>query len=264
MNASLAFSADQKRLLQQLLQESILLTEAKMAELGMEPGQLLEPEEAHNKQILLLRHAFLQGEKSALHFEPTDLNHWRVLRACLQPIIVAYQAHERFVQSVILGTDPKDDEALMSIYRDRLQNSERFREIFFDLKERLQNSEGMQAATVHEPVKPTYRTQDDAAAIQKNVLTQLEKELRRLEKLNKEQHNTILSQSDELAAAKIENDRLQQQVAKLEKEVERLREEAVNFRLAADAAKRGVTTELIEVPVEITGVPATVSTPLAG
>lgn len=241
-------SPDQRRLLQQLLQESIFATEARLRELSIEPGALLDTEAPIQNQVVQLRNMFLLGEKAAVKFAPDDANHWRVVRARLQPIVLAYQTHERFVQSVLTGIDPKNDDALMAIYKDRLQNSERFRDIFFELDKRVKSTDFVSAedgdvqnnefSESHGEHKNNYRTEDDTASIQNNVLTQLSKQIKELEKREQEQIKALQIKDRELAAIVGERDRTLERMGKLESELARIREESINLRLAADAAMR--------------------------
>lgn len=249
LTAANALSPDQRRLLQQLLQESVVVTEARMQALGIDVGKLLDPEDAIQTQVTQLRYMFLVGEQAALKFAPADPNHWRVIRARLQPIVLAYQTHERFVQSVLNGVDPKSDEALMAIYKERLQNSERFREIFFKLNERLQaEGRSFDNLDIHETHKNQFRTEDDAALIQQNVLTQLSKQIKTLEKKEQEQQKNLAAKDKELAAVIEERDRTRDQLEKSEREVNRLRDESINLRLSADAAQRGLDPESMVAP----------------
>lgn len=232
-----------------------MVTEARLRELGIEPGALLDPESSIQHQVAHLRHLFLLGEQAALKFAPSDPNHWRVIRARLQPVVLAYQTHERFVQSVLTGIDPKSDEALMAIYRDRLQNSDKFREIFFDLNNRVKSgeftnsddisalldaAEGFAPNELHEAHKNQFRTEDDAASIQNNVLTQLSRQIKDLEKREQEYQKSLMIKDRELAAVVGERDHTIELMQKLERELARNREESINLRLAADAAKRAV------------------------
>lgn len=250
-----ALSPDQRRLLQQLLMESIVVTEARLRELGIDPQGLLDPEDPIQNQVAQLRHMFLVGERAALKFAPSDPNHWRVIRARLQPVVLAYQTHERFVQSVLTGVDPRNDEALMAIYKERLQNSERFRDIFFELEKRAKagafNADDdndisalVEPNELHEQHKNQFRTEDDAASIQNNVLTQLSRQIKELEKREQEYQKALLIKDRELSTVVGERDHTIELMQKLERELERHREEAINLRLAADAAKRTTGAEL--------------------
>lgn len=270
-----ALSPDQRRLLQQLLMESIVVTEARLRELGVDPQGLLDPEDPMQNQVAQLRHMFLVGERAALKFAPSDPNHWRVIRARLQPVVLAYQTHERFVQSVLTGVDPRNDEALMAIYKDRLQNSERFRDIFFDLDKRAKSGEFgtredddisalVEPSELHELHKNQFRTEDDAASIQHNVLTQLSRQIKELEKREQEQQKALLIKDRELSTVVGERDHTIELMQKLERELERHREEAINLRLAADAAKRAKGTDLdsLDIPDVATATAGNQPTPV--
>lgn len=252
---SLTLSPDQRRLLQQMLKVAIAVTEGRLQELGIDSTALLDPEGSIPAQVAQLRHQFLLGELAALKFASTDPNHWRVIRARLQSIVVAYQTHERFVQSVLTGIDPKNDDALMAIYKERLQNSERFRDIFFALDKRVKTGEFdaanvdgelsalLESHELHESHKNQFRTEDDAASIQNNVLTQLSRQIKELEKREQEYQKTLLIKERELATVVGERDHSIEMMQKLERELAHFREESVNMRLAADAAKRGTATD---------------------
>jgi hypothetical protein len=256
-------SADQRRLLQQLLKEALVATEQRLQKMGLEISALLDTEAPMETQVTQLRHAFLLGEQAALKFPFEDQNHWRVLRARLQPIVVAYQTHERFVQSVLTGIDPKNDDALIAIYKDRLQNSERFRAILFDLEAKIKSGELatapagdddisalLEPTELHDTHKNNFRTEDDAASIQSNVLTQLSRQIKDLERREQEYQKSLMIKDREIAAIVGERDRTVEQMQKLERDLARTREESLSLRLVADAAKRAINgdPESIAIP----------------
>jgi hypothetical protein len=247
MNVITPLSSDQRETVQHFLTEAIAVTEKRLQELEMDPMAVLDPDDPFPKQVVILRRLFLMAEQLAVRFSPLDGNYWRVLLARLQPICVAYQAHARFQQNFLLGTETGSDEALVEIYRERLMNSERFRKIFFELKERVDDGEfgdepGFQPRGRK---RPQYKTEDDTADIQSRVLTELEGKLRQMERREEETQLAMHAQYGELETAKIQASRLQQQLEKLEKDHARLKEETVSIRLAAEAAKGKKKTDVL-------------------
>lgn len=252
-----------------------MATERRLQELGLVVGDLLDPEAPMQNQVAQLRHSFLLGEQAALKFSFDDPNHWRVVRARLQPIVVAYQTHERFVQSVLNGFDPKNDDALIAIYKERLQNSERFREILFDLEKKIKTGELATADSdeddisallepneLHDLHKNQFRTEDDAALIQNNVLTQLSRQIKELERREQEYQKSLLIKEREISAIVGERDHTIEQLQKVERELARTKEETLSLRLVADAAKRAMSgdAESSLVP-DVLGVPEGSSAP---
>ncbi|CBL46734.1 Hypothetical protein HDN1F_31510 [gamma proteobacterium HdN1] len=217
-------SPDQRRRLQQLLGAAVISTENRMVELGIRADTLLDPEDSLDKQIALLRYYFLEGERAALRFEPSDHNYWRVIRAFLQPIVVAYQAHEQFARS-------QYEAALSGASGVQVVNGAPGGWML-DVSGR---SSALDAeAVVHEgagfsPVEPApkvaLRTANDMASIQGNVLTELSAQIKALEKREKNYQNDLLNKTSEASAACEMRDQALAKVAQLEQQLSSLRAE---------------------------------------
>ena len=110
---------------------------ARLNMLGLEDNALLDPEASIDQQVAVLRVLFLEAEQSCLPFDAANGRFWRVMRARLQPVVLAYLTHEKFVQTLDIEARELRPDTLMQVYKDRLGNSDRFRSFFFDLDKRL-------------------------------------------------------------------------------------------------------------------------------
>lgn len=244
---------ERMRQLNEFIEQGLLYTRQRMRVLGMADDAILDPEENIDKQIAILRGLFLQAEKSALSFAPDDVNFWRIIRARLQPVVLAYLTHERFVQT--LGKDQLAlrPDALTEVYRGRLGNSDRFRQFFFELTEKLDQetrhleqsfrTSGDAAPVTH------YKTADDSAAIQGNVLKMLEKQLRDLEKEYNQQESLFTKANEEILYLKDTLHQKNDDINKLRKQIARLEDELVHHKLSRDAAERSDTYGVEVMPV---------------
>jgi predicted nucleic acid-binding Zn-ribbon protein len=235
----------QRERMQQLaefIELALQMTFRRKQELGLADDTLLDPEANIDQQIAILRGLFLEAEKSALPFAPDDANFWRILRARLQPVVLAYLTHERFIQTLDKDALALRPDALTEVYRERLNNSDRFRQFFFELTEKLD-----QEATRIERAPPSgatqshiihYKTAEDTSAIQGNVLKMLEKQLRQLEKEYDRKEALNVKANEEILFLKDTLHEKNDDIAKLRKQIVRLEEELTQHRLARDAVTR--------------------------
>ncbi len=218
------------------IKESINFTQQRMTGLGVEDSLLLDPDDVMDNQVAVLRCNFLQAERSALPFDPQDPNFWRIIRARLQPVILAYSTHEKFVQS--LDSDVQDTKvsALMQIYRDRLDNSERFRKFFFELHEKISlevDSISSVDQDVHEN-KSNYNATNDVANIQGNVIKQLEKTIKDYDKREKNYVKALNQQQSDGGPS----DEMVEEIRSLQERLEKATEENLQLKIALDAAQK--------------------------
>jgi hypothetical protein len=204
-------SRDRVRLMGGFIENALRVSRARMRSLGIRDDALLDPEESIDQQVAVLRALYLEAEKSALPFDPRDANFWRVLRARLQPVVLAYLTHEKFVQTLDLQAQELRPDALQEVYRERLDNSTRFRDFFFELNEKLrqEGAQVVQQAAAAVPVPPVppvrenaSRVAEDTASIQGNVLKMLERQLRDLEKDFSKQGESLRKASEEILSLK--------------------------------------------------------------
>lgn len=230
---------DRMRLLNEFIEQGLAYNARRKQELGIADDALLDPEEPIDQQIVILRDLFLSAEQTALPFDPRDANFWQILRARLQPIVLAYLTHERFVQTLDKEQLALRPDALTEVYRDRLDNSDRFRQFFFELSERLDR------ATVPEVNRQAthvnlsqYKTADDTAQIQGNVLKGLEKQLRELEQQYTHQDTLLGKANEEILFLKDTLHEKNDDIGRLRRQVLQLEEELVQYKLAKDASAR--------------------------
>ena len=218
------------------IKEGIEYTQQRMDALGVEDSLLLDPDDAMENQVAVLRCSFLQAERSALPFSPKDDNFWRIIRARLQPVVLAYSTHEKFVQSLDSDVQDRKANALMQIYRDRLDNSERFRKFFFELNEKItrevdsirMDERDMGDSSSH------YDGRNDVANIQANVISQLENTIKEYDKREKGYIKTIKDKNEEGSPT----DKLEEEIRSLKKSLEKSSEENLQLKIALDAAQQ--------------------------
>lgn len=243
---------------------ALQMTERRKQALGLAEDALLDPEANIDQQIAILRGLFLEAEKSALPFAPQDANFWRILRARLQPVVLAYLTHERFIQTLDKDALALRPDALTEVYRERLNNSDRFRQFFFELTEKL----GQEATRIERAAAPStlqshlihYKTAEDTSAIRGNVLKMLEKQLRQLEKEYDRKEALYLKASEEILFLKDTLHEKNDDIGKLRKQLAKLEEELTQHRLARDAVLRTDKYSRQEpVPVAVAAAPAAAS-----
>jgi len=224
-------------------------TRLRMDTLGLDAEALLDPEANIDQQVAMLRFLFLEAERSCLPFNASDERFWRVMRARLQPVVLAYLTHEKFVQTLDIEARELRPDTLMQVYKDRLSNSDRFRSFFFDLDKRLkQEALTMLAAAdseeppanAHQPEisKPKPDLGTSKANIEKNILASLEKQLQELEKKYNAQEKALQKAQEKvsgLEAALVDRDT---KIVEQKKEVAALEELNLQLRLASDAHDR--------------------------
>lgn len=218
------------------IKESIEYTQQRMTGLGVEDSLLLDPDDVMDNQVAVLRCNFLQAERSALPFDPKDPNFWRIIRARIQPIVLAYSTHEKFVQSLDANVQDNRVNALMQIYRERLDNSERFRNFFFELNERISkevDSIRSEENALHDN-RSQYDGSDDVANIQRNVITQLEKTIKDYAKREKNYLKALNDKSDSGGPS----EEMVEEIQSLQARLEKTAEENLQLKIALDAAQK--------------------------
>ncbi|RLT96316.1 MAG: hypothetical protein D9N11_15080 [Ketobacter sp.] len=207
--------------------------------LGVSDQALLDPEGTVDQQVAMLRLLFLEAERSSLPFNTTD-NFWRVLRAKLQPIVLAYLTHEKFVQTLDIEARELRPDTLMQVYKDRLSNSDRFRSFFFDLDKRLKQ-EAMRLVESEESIpspKPRVDLTQSTADMQKNIMSSLEKQLQELEKKYNQQEKALQESQNLVEQLKVIISERDDKISELKAERAALEEQNIQLRLAKDANDR--------------------------
>ncbi|OUR87971.1 hypothetical protein A9Q81_25020 [Gammaproteobacteria bacterium 42_54_T18] len=223
------------------INESIDYTKQRMTGLGVEDTLLLDPDDVMDNQVAVLRCNFLQAERSALPFNPEDPNFWRIIRARIQPIVLAYSTHEKFVQSMDANVQDNRVDALMQIYRERLDNSERFRKFFFELNDKISrevDSIRNDENEVHDH-RSQYDGSGDVANIQRNVISQLEKTIKEYAKREKNYVKALNDKSSDGGPSK----EMLEEMQSLRSRLENMSEENLQLKIALDAAQRSQVTQ---------------------
>jgi len=229
--------SERMRLLNEFIEQGLAHNVRRKQSLGLADDALLDPEEPIDQQIVILRDLFLTAEQTALPFDPRDANFWQILRARLQPIVLAYLTHERFVQTLDKEQLALRPDALTEVYRDRLDNSDRFRQFFFELTERLEKAAPDAIPAIHANLNQ-YKTADDTAQIQGNVLKSLEKQLRDREQQYSQQEILLNKANEEILYLKDTLHEKNDDIGRLRRQVLQLEEELVHHKLSQDAAAR--------------------------
>ena len=223
------------------INESIDYTQQRMTGLGVEDTLLLDPDDVMDNQVAVMRCNFLQAERSALPFNPEDPNFWRIIRARIQPIVLAYSTHEKFVQSLDANVQDNRVNALMQIYRERLDNSERFRKFFFELNEKIAKEVDSIRSDENEAHdhRSQYDASEDVANIQRNVISQLEKTIKEHVKREK---NYVKALNDKNAEGG-PSEQMLEEMQSLQARLEKMSEENLQLKIALDAAQRTQTNQ---------------------
>ena len=244
MTTSPPDNRERMRQLSAFIEQGLERTLQRKRQLGLADDAILDPEESIDQQVAILRSLFLEAERSALPFDSREGNFWNILRARLQPVVLAYLTHERFIQSLDKDQLALRPDVLTEVYRERLDNSDRFRKFFFELTEKLDvesRSVEQRAGTESQAVHLTqYKTADDTASIQGNVLKMLEKQLRDTEKEFNQQESLLNKANEEILYLKDTLHEKNDDVSRLRKQVAALEEELVHHKLSRDAANRSV------------------------
>lgn len=224
-------------------------TRARMGALGLDAEALLDPEASIDQQVAMLRFLFLEAERSCLPFNLSEDRFWRVIRARLQPVVLAYLTHEKFVQTLDIEARELRPDTLMQVYKDRLSNSDRFRSFFFDLDKKLkQEALSMFAAAdnespqLHDNQPAVNKTKPDLGAskanIEKNILASLEKQLQELEKKYNAQEKMLQQAQEKVTGLETALADREAKLGEKRKEVAALEELNQQLRLASDAQDR--------------------------
>ena len=224
---------------------------ARLNMLGLEDNALLDPEASIDQQVAVLRVLFLEAEQSCLPFDAANDRFWRVMRARLQPVVLAYLTHEKFVQTLDIEARELRPDTLMQVYKDRLGSSDRFRSFFFDLDKRLKqealsmlaadDGDGGNAAQLAPPLakgRPKHSLQDSKAVIEKNILAGLEKQLQDLEKKYNVQEKELHKTQQQVAEMESALADKEARVTAYKKQISTLEEQNQQLRLALDARER--------------------------
>ncbi len=229
---------EQIRQISEFINRGLQTSRARMHALGMAEDALLDPDENLDRQVVKLRALYLEAEKAALAFDSRSEHFWRMLQARLQPVVLAYSTHEKFIQSLDEDALELRSDLLMEIYRERLDNATRFRQIFFELDDRVkqENTQMKVAAPAHG--ERQQKVADDSTAIQGNVLKMLERQLRDMEKAFNKKEESLQLANEEILKLKDGVHEKDKRIASLEKTVAQLEERNGTLRLALDAAQR--------------------------
>lgn len=189
------------------IERSLASTEQRLAQLGLEKDTLLDPEESYDRQVAVLRYNYLLGERSAVAFGADTENFWRMLRARLQPMILAYLTHEKFIQSLEGDALERKAKEMMEVYRERLSTTEQFKQLFFELNEEQRagllgtsKKEVQQAAApgeLHDSHKH-YDASGGIADIQANVINQLKESLKDQERAERRLQKQLTEKDEQL------------------------------------------------------------------
>lgn len=231
--------AGEVKTIEEFIEIALQDTRHRLEMLGVSDQALLDPEGTVDQQVGMLRLLFLEAERSSLPFNTTD-HFWRVLRAKLQPIVLAYLTHEKFVQTLDIEARELRPDTLMQVYKDRLSNSDRFRSFFFDLDKRLkQEAISLVESEEHAPVsKAKVDLAQSSADMQKNIMSSLEKQLQELEKKYNQQEKVLLESQNQVEQLRSAIEERDARIAVLKSECETLEEQNVQLRLAKDAKGR--------------------------
>ncbi|RLT93502.1 hypothetical protein [Ketobacter sp.] len=215
-------------------------TRQRLQVLGVADPTLLDPEGSVDQQVAMLRLLFLEAERSCLPFNGAEHNYWRVLKARLQPVVLAYLTHEKFVQTLDIAAREMRPDTLLQVYKDRLSNSDRFRSFFFDLDKRLKQEAGLlfEAEDAPPPTKPKAEFSQANADMQKNVMAALEKQLQEMERKNSQQDKVLAAAHKKMAGLNSALEERDTRLAALEQEIARLEEQNMQLKLANDANGR--------------------------
>lgn len=216
------------------IEDDIENTRRRLELLGISEDELLDPDSDLDEQVAVLRLLYLQAERSCLPFEPEQENYWRIIRARLQPVILAYQAHEKFVRTLAAETKAMRAEKLLDLYKTRLANSDKFRSIFFTLDEKVKAPIKVQKE--EEPNIPNTAPNTDI--VQRNIIKSLEKQLQDLEKKYNKQEAAL--ESTQLHNLDLESELKDRNeiISRLETQLNKIKDENVQLRLSGDAGRR--------------------------
>ncbi len=228
------------------IERSLQETEKRLASLGLAKDALLDPEDSFDRQVAILRHNYLLAERSALTFKPGDDNYWRMLRARLQPMILAYRTHEKFVQGLEGDALERKVKEMMEVYRDRLATTEQFKDLFFQLKEEArvqrvvaEESVGHLPEFTEAASKEHFDGRGGIADIQANVINQLKESLKDQERAEKQLRKQLKEKDEQLYRHEKTIERLESKQHDLLEENERLSTENLQLKISIDASQKG-------------------------
>ncbi|MDX1696118.1 MAG: hypothetical protein R3208_20295 [Ketobacteraceae bacterium] len=231
----------------EFLERAIADTEARLSALGLKKDALLDPEDSYDRQVAILRYHYLISERSALIFKPGDQNFWRMLRARLQPVVLAYLTHEKFVQNLEGDVLKRKLGEMMEIYRDRLATTEQFRELFFEIKEQARQERVIVEESVQDLPEFVEADTDKVdkfdgrsgiADIQANVINQLKDSLKDQERIEKQLRKQLKEKDEQLYRHEKTIERLEKQQHKLLEDVDRLSTENLQLKISIDASRK--------------------------
>lgn len=180
-----------RKTISEFISDAQARTRLRIQELGLDESALIDPEAPIDEQIVLLRALFLEAERSGLAFFDHPQQYWMLLKARLQPMVLAYMAYANTpdLDSIVSQEDP-----MVAFYRKRLLHSDQFRALFLNLHQQFQSQE---TASSGSAPKAKVATDD----FQVNIIKSLEKRLQELEK----HFNQV---EKDLQASREENDHL--------------------------------------------------------
>ena len=243
----------------EFLERALEITEQRLNALGLNKESLLDPEDSYDRQVAVLRYHYLISERSALTFKPGEDNFWRLLRARLQPMILAYLTHEKFVQSLEGDALERKVKEMMEVYRDRLATTEQFKELFFRIKDQAQEERVIVEESVRDlpdhidtdlESKGHFDGTSGIADIQANVINQLKESLKDQERIEKQLRKQLKEQEEQVYRHEKTIEKLEKKQHDLMEENERLGTENLQLKIAIDASQKVSSESPDEPPVD--------------
>ena len=227
------------------IERSLQETEKRLQSLGLGKDALLDPEDSFDRQVAILRHSYLLAERSALAFKPGDENFWRMLRARIQPMILAYRTHEKFIQGLEGDALDRKMKEMMEVYRDRLSTTERFKDLFFQLREEAREQRVVLEESVAElpelsevAGKEHFDGRSGIADIQANVINQLKESLKEQERTEKQLRKQLKEKDEQIYRHEKTIEKLENKQHELLEENERLSTENLQLKISIDASQK--------------------------
>ncbi|MCG8313214.1 MAG: hypothetical protein MI976_08360 [Pseudomonadales bacterium] len=229
-------------------------TERRLQTLGLSKDTLLDPEDEFDCQVAVLRYNYLLAERSAFTFKNSDPNFWRMLRARLQPMILAYLTHEKFVQNLEGDSLDRKVKEMMEVYRQRLATTEEFKNLFFAIEGK--SDRHMSTTAVPAPNAITENPVEQApsltavaekkhadgsggiADVQANVIRQLQESIKEQERVEKRLQKQLKEKDEELFRHEKTIEKHEKQHHELLAEIDRLSTENLQLKISLDASTK--------------------------
>lgn len=231
----------------EFIENSLQITETRFESLGLSRDALLDPDDHFDRQVAILRHSYLLAERSAIMFKPGDENFWRVLRARIQPMILAYRTHEKFVRGLENDGAELKVREMMEVYRDRLATTEQFKDLFFHLRDQgverrlvieTANQSGEASENLELQDRSHYDGSEGIADIQANVINELKESLKEQERVERQLKRQLKQQEEQLRYHEKTIEKLEAKKNELQDDNERLSTENLQLKIALDASQK--------------------------